>query len=197
MKKLFASMMVFATSLCFTTIQVQVKDLNESTEPVEVKVDLSKSSGRLVQPFQVVYNGNTKFYNNHNERNELLPVYLYTQENSIGNIVLKSKGGQLIVYASTTELDFFSSLGTNGYVVKKDSSRSLSKTPAWSKLWSRDTRRVGVPSEVNVTYSYDSLNSIITFYFPSIYVESPPQEPRILSTYTEYVEQTAQVELPL
>ena len=195
MKKLFASMMVFATCFCFTTIQVQVNDLNESTEPVEVKVDLSKSSGRLVQPFQVVYNGKTEFYSYQNKDNELLPVYLYTQETKMSDIVLMSKAK--LVYASTTEVNFLTSPYLNPTVSTVGSGGQVTKTPPWSKLWSRDTSPVGVPSEVNVTYSYDSKNSIITFYFPSIYVKSPPQELRILSTYTEYVEQTAQVELPL
>jgi len=186
MKKLFTSMMIFSTSLCFTTIQVEVNDLNTNQQTYKVEIKLS-SFQDLKQPFQVVYNGYDKFYNNHNERNELLPVYLYTQETAMRDITSKLEPNQFIVYASTTELKFFPSLGTSRY--DTNPTRPLSKTPPWSKLWSRDTSPVGVPSEVNVTYSYDSTAKKITFYFPSIYAESfPPKKPNILSTYTEYLQ---------
>lgn len=187
MRKLFASMMIFSTSFCFTTIQVKVNDLNTNEKTFLVEVDLSQSSDGLKQPFQVVYNGSTEFYNNHSNDNKLLPIYLYTQENSIRDIVLKSGNGSLIAYASTTELNFFTLPQTNGILIQ-DSTRSLSNTPGWSQLRSRDKKnRVGVPSVVNVTYTYDSQENKITFYFPSIYAESfPPNVPNILSTYTEY-----------
>jgi len=100
-------MMIFSTSFCFTTIPVEVNDLNKNTETFLVEVDLSQSSYGLKQPFQVVYNGSTEFYNNHNKDNKLLPIYLYTQENLIRNIILKSQSGQLIVYASTKEPEYY------------------------------------------------------------------------------------------
>jgi Flp pilus assembly protein TadG len=108
------------------------------------------------------------------------------------DIVLLSKAYKLIAYASTTELNFLTSASTNG-TNSKGSKTPVTRTPAWSKLWSRDTNTQGIPSEVNVKYTYDREEKKITFYFPSIYVTSPPQQPSILSTYTKYVEQSAQV----
>jgi hypothetical protein len=172
-------------------MQVNVNELNTNKDTFKVEVDLSQSSDPLKQPFQVVYNGSTEFYNNHNKDKKLLPIYLYTQEN-LRNIVSNSNL-KLIVYASTKELEFLT-LGTKNGMVNKGNNQN-SSTPGWSKLWSSNTNVYGVPSEVNVTYTYDSTANKITFYFPSIYTKSPPQQPRILSTYKEYSQIESTLEL--
>jgi hypothetical protein len=181
MRTLVTSVMVFATCFCFTAIQVEVDNLNQLSEIYKVEVKLT-SFDDLQQPIQVIYNGNVLFYNNHNKDDKLLPVYLYTQSNKEEIRSSKDDTG-IIVYASTTELNFLTSPDLNATDPAGGSGRQVSMTPAWSQLRSRTPFMFGLHPEVSVRCQYDEKCNTITFYFPPIYT-SPFSN--VLSTYTEY-----------
>jgi hypothetical protein len=163
-----------------------VNNLNQLYEICEVQVKAS-SFNDLKQPFQVVYNGNTEFYNNHNKDNKLLPIYLYTQSTEQEIKSSSNDNTGIIVYASTAELNFFSSPDLNAINSLGDSGQAVCITPAWSQLKSRKPILFGIHSEVFVRCLYDEKSNIITFYFPIIYTSAlPSNPPKLLSTYTEY-----------